>query len=110
MTLTLIVLFYFLAVMRITRLVNYDTIMDWLHNWVGSKFGPGSRSAEFLMCPWCVGMWVALLTAWAPLLYVAWPGALNYVVIYLMLALAASMVTGLLARFSSEDVVLMPRD
>ena len=102
----LIIVVWFLAVMRVTRLINFDTIMDWLHTWVGGRFGPGSWQASFLECPWCVGMWVALYTAWAPLVFVPWQGWLRYVVLYLLLALAASMVTGLLARFSSEETAM----
>lgn len=104
MTFTLLVLLYFLSVMRITRLINFDTVMDWLHEWVGRHLGPGSWVAEFLECPWCVGMWVALFTAWAPILigHVSWWN-------YPLLALSASMVTGLTARFSSEKTALEPR-
>lgn len=101
---TLVLVLYALAVMRITRLINFDTIMDWLHTWIGSRFGPGSWQAEFAVCPWCIGMWVSLLTAWYPvwLLGLTWR-------LYPLIALAASMVTGLLARFSSEDTDLEPK-
>jgi hypothetical protein len=92
-----------LAVMRVTRLINFDTIMDWLHNWVGNKFGPGSWQAEFFMCPWCIGMWVSLASAWFPIwkLEIGWAW-------YVPLALAASMITGLLARFSAEETAMEP--
>lgn len=94
---------YFLAVMRVTRLINFDTIMDWLHVWIGNRFGPGSWQAEFARCPWCVGMWVSLFTTWVPMLFVGGPRWWSYVVLYLLIALATSMVVGLMARFSSED-------
>lgn len=106
---SLLILLYFLAVMRITRLINFDTIMDWLHNVVGNTFGPGSWQAEFLECPWCVGMWVSLTTAWVPLLFLRTPAIGYYVALYVLLALATSMVTGLMARFSSENTAMEER-
>ncbi len=105
---SLVALIYFLAVMRVTRLINYDTILDWLHNLVGSRVGPGSVLAEFLVCPWCIGMWVGLGSAWAPLILIETRTPAQYAVSYVMLALAASMVTGLMARFSAEDTAMEP--
>lgn len=94
----LVVLFYVLAAMRVTRLINFDTIMDWLHAIVGRRFGPGSWQAEFLVCPWCIGMWVGLLTAPYPIWITGLPWTL-----YPLLALGTSMVIGLAAPASAED-------
>ena len=99
----LIIALWILAVMRVTRLINFDTIMFWLHNVVGNKYGPGSWQAEFLECPWCIGMWVSLMTAWYPVMLTGLTWWL-----YPALALAASMITGLLARFSAEDTAMDP--
>lgn len=94
---------YVLAVMRVTRLINFDTIMDWLHIGVGNKVGPDHWLPDFLTCPWCVGMWAALLSAWFPILLLGWSWWW-----YLPVALAASMVVGLMARFSNEKTALEP--
>ena len=99
----LVILFYVLAAMRLTRLINFDTIMDWLHTVVGERFGPGGRLAEFLVCPWCIGMWVALLTAPYPVWLTGLPWA-----VYPVLALGTSMVIGLAAPASAEDTGFAP--
>lgn len=101
---TLVIVLYVLSVMRVTRLINFDTIMDWLHVWIGNKFGPGSWQAEFVSCPWCIGMWVSLITAAFPVWLVGWTWWMCPLV-----ALAASMITGLAAPLSSEDTALEPK-
>lgn len=103
---TLLLALYVLTVMRVTRLINFDTIMYWLHNLVGNTWDPNSWQAEFISCPWCVGMWVSLFTAWVPMLFLTTSGAVHYVAMYLMIALATSMVTGLLAPLSAEDTAM----
>lgn len=108
MNLSLVVLLYLLAVMRVTRLINFDTIMDWSHEFVGRVWGPNSWQAEFLECPWCISMWVGLASAWAPMAFAPDLSVLGYVVLYLLLALSASMVTGLLAFHTSEKTGLEP--
>lgn len=99
MPLLLVLVLWVLAVMRVTRLINFDTVMNWLHNMVGNTWGPGSWQAEFVSCPWCIGMWVALLTAWVPIFY---PD--NRGVQVLLLALAASMITGLFSPLSADNM------
>lgn len=99
----LILVLYIFAVMRVTRLINYDTIMSWLHTWAAYRWGPGSWQVEFIGCPWCIGMWVALTTAWAPLLFFTGFPWYGYLAMYLMIALTASMTTGLFSPLSSED-------
>lgn len=100
---TLIIALYILAVVRVTRLINFDTIMYWLHNLVGNRFGPGSWQAEFIACPWCVSMWVGLFTAWAPLLFFGFASWYLYAISYVLFVLAASLVAGLLEPLTSDD-------
>lgn len=91
----LVLVLWIFAVMRLTRLINYDTIMFWLHNWAGRRWGPGSWQVEFLECPWCVGMWLSLLSGWVPMLFFrgsTWPAN---VALYFVLALSCSMIIGL---------------
>lgn len=94
---------YVLAVARLTRLINFDTIMYWLHTLAAHRWSPGAWQVEFLECPWCVGMWVSLGTAWFPIwkLEIGWWW-------YAPLALATSMVIGLAAPLSSETTGLEP--
>lgn len=110
----LVLVLYVLAAMRVTRLVNFDMIMDWLHTAArahvykvenpncGSRpfrwLGQGIWQVKFVRCPWCVGMWVSLSTTWAPILLTGLSWWL-----YPLLALSTSMVIGLLAPLSSDD-------
>lgn len=98
-------LLYVLAVMRVTRLVNADTVTDPLRIAVMRHFGPESAAAYFIQCAWCVSMWVGLLTAPVLLKLVDlplwwWP----------LLALAASHLTGLATRFDDEEMVVEIED
>lgn len=131
---TLIVLVvWVLAVARATRLINADTILDPPRLWVATRAvqarnavreaqslgqavrvgileRPARRWEKFLafvQCPWCVGMWVALLSAWAPMVLLSWftrPWWLDAVV-YLALVLAASHIVGVLARFADTEEI-----
>lgn len=125
----LVLVVYALAVMRITRLVNADKIMDKLRTYPAHKLqqsrltmlearahGQTKRAEEFarktlfwdkalyyVSCPWCVGMWVSLGTAWVPLY-----AASNPVAQYLAVALAVSHLVGVLARFAdTEDIEIV---
>lgn len=114
----LIILTYLLAVMRITRLINADVILDRIRDVPMNKahrarvdMNAARRSGQnetadrlekqsrrwsttlyFLECPWCVGMWVCLATAWVPMYY--WQ---NPLVQYIGVALAASHLIGVFA-------------
>jgi Protein of unknown function (DUF1360) len=115
----LILVIYALAVARITRLINGDTILDRPRLWIAArekqhrevadaiKIDPSqvktleyhesiarrwSTALYFVQCPWCVGMWLTLATAWIPLWY-----ADNAVARYLGVALAASHLIGVFA-------------
>ena len=136
---TLVVLIvWFLAVARVTRLVNADTILDPPRLWLARRavaarevaaeakqLGQVERYAAldrparrwekalgFVQCPWCVGMWAALLSAWAPMILLSWfsrPWYLD-VVVYLALALAASHLVGVCARFADTDEIAFEDD
>ncbi|AXK88854.1 hypothetical protein SAMN05421776_105359 [Nocardia farcinica] len=88
---------YTLTVARLTRLITTDKLTAPLRDAVLARRG-GESAVTFLMfCPWCMSVWVAaalaLPAAWAAGVPWWWaPG----------LALAASQVTGLLARGDLE--------
>lgn len=136
---TLVVLIvWFLAVARVTRLINADSILDRPRLWVAGRAVDDRRDATeadqlgqavrfvlldrrarrwetflaFLQCPWCVGMWAALLSAWAPMALLSWfsrPWYLD-VVVYLALALAASHLVGVCARFADTEEISIEDD
>lgn len=122
---------YVLAVMRVTRLINFDTVLDWLRVWIGNRAAAARDAAieaesngqtiiaeghtkrltrwngvfAFLQCPWCVGFWVAVGTAWLPLYR-----ADNPLVQYAGVALAASMIIGLAAPHSADPLDVVDPD
>jgi len=51
-----------LATFRLTYLFVNDAVMDFLRDYFG-KFerGVGKSISELITCPWCVGIWIALL-------------------------------------------------
>lgn len=96
----LVLVVYVLAVARLTRLVNSDSVLDRVRVWVVRRFGPGSGSVYFLSCPWCVGFWVALLGAPAAVAVVGWPWWSGVPV-----ALAASHLVGVFAFAADTEQV-----
>ena len=49
------------ATLRTIRLLSYDKITLFKRNFFGRfDSGPGKTIYEVLICPWCVGIWVAL--------------------------------------------------
>lgn len=134
----LVLVIWTLAVMRLTRLVNADTILDRPRLWLARRAVAARDEADearnlgqtvrhrrlartadrweavlaFFQCPWCVGMWVALATAWAPMLWLSWfadPWHLD-LIRYLMLVLAASHIVGVLARFADTEEISFEDD
>lgn len=123
---TLIVLgIYVLAVMRLTRLINADTVLDGPRLAIIKKahaareaaiearatsavaFLRAERSAKrwatavyFIQCPWCVGMWLSLASAIAPVLVLDWPWWA-----FFPIALATSHLIGVLARFADTEEI-----
>lgn len=124
----LILAIYTLAVARLTRLINADTILDRLRVAIAEKVRQHHDLADkidgdtaldanasqyyrqrerhwstalyFVQCPWCVGMWLTLATAWVPIWY-----ADNSVARYVGVALAASHLIGVFAFVAdTEDV------
>lgn len=53
-----------LATYRLIRLFVYDDVMSYIHDYL-RKFerGPQKALTSLLSCPWCTGMWMALLVA-----------------------------------------------
>jgi hypothetical protein len=84
---TLLVLtIYVLVAARLTRLVNYDTVLDPVRLWVARRISARQNPdggkptptrwatvADFMSCPWCVGFWVSLALAPAAILLLGWP-------------------------------------
>lgn len=122
----LVLVVYALALMRLTRLVNADTLLDRPRLAIAGRakearlvsneaaaHGQTERAAVyhrtmvrwntvmyFVQCPWCVGMWLALASAWVPLFFPT-----NLVAVYLGVALATSHLIGVMARFAeTEDI------
>lgn len=55
------------AVARLTRLVNFDVIAEPLRLGFVNIFAHKAKALDFIMCPWCVSVWVAFVVA--PLAY-----------------------------------------
>jgi hypothetical protein len=74
-----------LATFRLTRLFVYDSVTDFIRDF----FRRNSRTVtELLSCPWCTGIWMALLVgffyfltplAWYPIFLVALAGAGTFI-------------------------------
>jgi hypothetical protein len=94
--LTLVI--YVLAVARLTRLINFDTILDKPRIAVAQVFGIDSAPVYFVGCPWCVGMWLSLFTAIVPtrVLGLQWWW-------FILIALATSHLVGVAAALSSDE-------
>lgn len=104
----LVLVVYALAVMRVVRLINADTILDPVRIAIARRARDDARSETergrwstleyFTGCPWCVSMWVAAATVWVPMWH-----ADNRVAQYVALVLAVSHLVGVLARFTDAD-------
>lgn len=121
----LILIVYVLAVMRLVRLVNYDTVLDPLRlaverrvvtartiadqteyadqndavaNHFRRRQAQWATLAYFLGCPWCVGFWLSLATAIVPALILGWPWWALFGV-----ALATSHLVGIAAPLSADE-------
>lgn len=127
----LILVVYVLAVARVTRLINYDTVLDPLRLWIARRAETARTAAEeaeqnsqptqsaiylrtmarwntlthFLGCPWCVGFWISLATAIAPVSIIGWPWwTLMWV------ALGTSYLVGLAAPLSADPMEIVADD
>ena len=94
---------YALAVARLTKLINSDRITKTPREWLIRRLPEESIWAYFLVCPWCVSIWVSIpaapLTWWFGGLEV--PGVSAWLSVP-ALALAYSAFTGYLAQFAQE--------
>jgi len=98
MTDPVLLLIYALAVARITGLIVSDSItepardwlVDWLDDWPHTL---GSAIATLITCPWCAGMWVALVAS--PMV---WFWGHSPVMLIPAIALAFSQVTGMISN------------
>jgi Protein of unknown function (DUF1360) len=82
-----------LATYRLTRLVTTDSITESTRRWIGGWDIPKVRRPRvylFITCPWCVSVWLAA----AVVALTKYQGAYW---VYVALALAFSVVAGLLA-------------
>lgn len=117
---------YALAVARLTRLINADTILDKPRLAIITRARASRMDANearalgqdvratllerraqrwatfnyFIQCPWCVGMWVGLLTAIVPVHLLDWPWWT-----WLPVALATSHLVGVCARFADTEEI-----
>ena len=76
------------ATFRLIRLLVYDYIMKYIRDYFEQfQTGPGRTVADLLSCPWCTGVWMALLVAffyfltplaWYPLFLFALAGMGTY--------------------------------
>lgn len=89
---------YALAVARLTRLINFDTVLDKPRIAVAQVFGIDSAAVYFIGCPWCVGMWLSLFTAIVPVRIVGLPWWW-----FILIALATSHLVGIGAALVSEE-------
>lgn len=87
-----------LATARLTRLVTADFITVPIRLWVIRRWGDESKPAYLIECDWCFSIYVA--AAVAPV--AIWWGD-NRVVLAVLVALAASHVTGLLSNTEPRE-------
>lgn len=106
----IVLVIYLLAVMRLVRLINSDTVLDPARLAVARRIVDTTRPdftrklwggvQEFTSCPWCVGMWLAVLTAPVPVVMLGWP-----VWSALPLGLACSQLVGMFAPLFNDDEI-----
>lgn len=51
-----------LATARLTRLIYFDDIALNFRLWVDRKFGTESFGSRLVSCPWCVSIWMSIIT------------------------------------------------
>lgn len=93
---------YVLAVARLTRLVNFDAILDRPRMYYAKKVRHRRTWVYFITCPWCVGLWLALAAAVLPVWLLRWPWWA-----VAPLGLACSHVIGLAAPLASDPEVVV---
>jgi hypothetical protein len=111
----LILIIYVLAVMRVTRLINADTVLDPPRLAIARRgrdyeSSPTERkrwttALYFVQCPWCVGFWLCLASAYLPVHLVGWPWWALFPV-----ALAASHLVGVFAFAADTEEIDVEED
>lgn len=98
----IVLVLYVLAVARITTLITHDEITAPTRRALIRRFDPdrrlhrlvvyllGSPDDDAIGCPWCVSVWVGLLSS--PVIWF-WPGS---PLIMVLIGLAASQITGMI--------------
>lgn len=102
----LVLIIYMLAVNRLTTIITTDEISRPARQALVRRFNPFNRAHRWLIyllgdpedttangCPWCVSIWVGLISA--PLL---WASHTSPYLLIPMTGLAASQVTGMTFR------------
>jgi hypothetical protein len=95
---TVLLVIYALAVARVTGLITADALTDDIRDsivgWLDDRPKTlGRYLAILITCPWCSGMWVALVTS--PL---AWFFGDSPIMLVPAIALAFSQLTGMISN------------
>lgn len=128
---TLVVLVvYLLASMRLTRLINADTVTDFIRVAIGNRVRAEELQTDeafvhsqieiakahaaraqkwtgafkFVQCPWCISWWVALPGAVLAVWVIKYGWTVDWWAI-VPLALACSHLVGVLARFADTEEI-----
>jgi len=93
----LALLIYALAIARLTGLIVADSITEPARDWIIEHLDDrpntaGSMLATLITCPWCAGMWVALIAS--PMVWFWWDSPFMLIP---AIALAFSQITGMTA-------------
>ncbi|MGA6208042.1 DUF1360 domain-containing protein [Nocardia testacea] len=99
MTVLVVTVLYLLAVVRLTRLVVFDKIVEPFRALLVRRLRQGSRITYVVHCPWCVSVWLAAAAAPPAILAAGlswWTTPL--------LVFASSHVAGLLAEATLSEV------
>lgn len=89
--------------MRLTRLVTHDYLTERPRRWLQARLP--EKLAYLIGCPWCASFWIG--AAVAPVV-VLWPT--NRAVLAALIALTASMVSGLFANLDQPEDFGEPDD
>lgn len=78
-----------LATFRLIRLFVYDSITEHIRRYLGQfEYGPLKEISDLINCPWCTGIWMALIIsffyfltafAWYPTFILALAGAATFI-------------------------------
>lgn len=113
--------FYVLVAARITRSINYDTLLDPMRLWIARRIYAGQAALadtpagrglrfwvklqQFLGCPWCVGFWACAALAPAVIAVLAWP-----LWMWPVLAFAGSHLIGAADKLVADPLEIAAED